>query len=178
MREERLGERLGQILRDIYIPDDTLAQLQQGLTESRQRSDVDKKQQREKLQQRLGTIRHRIDQIYMDKLDGKVAEDFWQRKTTEWQMEEQQVLMAMQGLEQASADTLLTAKKALELANKAYFLYVRQTPAEQAKLLKMVLSNCRIDDATLYPTYRKPFDLIFERAKTKEWRRGGDSNPR
>ena len=112
----------------------------------------------------------------MDKLDGKVSEEFWQRKTTEWQMEEQQVLMAMQGLEQASADTLLTAKKCLELANKAYFLYVTKTPAEQAKLLKMVLSNCRIDGVSLYPSYRKPFDLIFERAKMKEWRGEGDSN--
>lgn len=175
MREELLGERLGQILQDIYIPDDVLAQLQAGLTESQQRSESDKKQQREKLQQRLSTIRHRLDQIYMDKLDGKVLEDFWQRKTTEWQMEEQQVLMAMQGLEQASKDSLLSAKKCLELANKAYFLYVTRTPAEQAKLLKMVLSNCRIDGISLYPTYRKPFDLIFQRQSSihgnlRKWR--------
>jgi hypothetical protein len=33
----------------------------------------------------------------------------------------------------------------------------------------MVLSNCGIDAVTLYPTYRKPFDLIFQRAKTEEW---------
>jgi hypothetical protein len=42
-------------------------------------------------------------------------------------------------------------------------------PAEQAKLLRMVLSNCAIDAANLYPAYRKPFDLIFQAAKTKEW---------
>ena len=36
-------------------------------------------------------------------------------------------------------------------------------PAEKAKLLKMVLSNCRIDAVSLYPAYRKPFDLIFQR---------------
>ena len=178
IREELLGERLGQILQDIYIPDDVLRQLEQGLADSQQRSQSDKKQQREKLHQRLSTIRHRIDQIYMDKLDGKVSEEFWQRKTSEWQTEEQQVLMAMQGLEQASSDGLLTAKKALELANKAYFLYVTRNPLEQAKLLKMVLSNCRIDGVSLYPSYRKPFDIIFERAKTKEWRREWDSNPR
>ena len=121
MREELLGERLGQILQDIYIPDDVLAQLQAGLTESQQRSDSDKKLQREKLQQRLSTIRHRLDQIYMDKLDGKISEDFWQRKSTEWQMEEQQVLMAMQGLEQASKDGLLTAKKCLETREQGVF---------------------------------------------------------
>jgi hypothetical protein len=93
-------------------------------------------------------------------------------------MEEQQILMAMQGLREASADILLNAKRALELANKAYFLYVRQNPVEQARLLKMVASNCRFDGASLYPTYRQPFDVIFERAKSKEWRALRDSNSR
>src|SRR5712664_2436464 len=51
-------------------------------------------------------------------------------------------------------------------------------PAEKAKLLKMVLSNCRIDAVSLYPAYRKPFDLIFQRTKTEEWRARGDSNSR
>ena len=97
----------------------------------------------------------------MDKLDGKISEDFWQRKNAEWQQEEQQILFALQDLEQASPDRLLTAKRTLELVNQAYFLYVTQNPAEQGKLLKKVLLNCRVDGASLYPTYRKPFDIIF-----------------
>ena len=86
--------------------------------------------------------------------------------------------MAIQGLQEAGPDQLLTAKKTLELANKAYFLYVTQNPTEQAKLLKMVLSNRKTEGVSLYPTYKKPFDLIFERAKTKEWRARRDSNSR
>ena len=50
--------------------------------------------------------------------------------------------------------------------------------SEKAKLLRMVLSNCAVDAANIYPTYRKPFDLIFERAKNEEWRARRDSNPR
>src|SRR5205085_8282239 len=142
------------------------------------RMESTKKQQQEQLQQRLAGVRRRIDQTYIDKLDGKISEHFWQRKTAEWQLDEQQILMAMQGLEAANPDMLLTAKRALELANKAYFLYVTQIPAEQAKLLKMVASNCRFDGVSLYPAYKKPFDLIFERAKLKEWRARRDSNSR
>jgi hypothetical protein len=41
--------------------------------------------------------------------------------------------------------------------------------AEQGQLLKKVLLNCRVDSVSLYPTYRKPFDLIFERANSKNW---------
>ena len=31
-----------------------------------------------------------------------------------------------------------------------------------------------MDAASVYPTYRKPFDLIFQRAKNEEWRAQGD----
>ncbi len=178
LREEELGARLGQTLQDIHIPDDALAQLQKSLGDAEKNVRQDKKQQQERLQQRLTAVRRHIDQAYLDKLDGKISEDFWRRKTSEWQQEEQQIQMAMQGLDQASADQLLNAKSALELANKAYFLYVTQTPAEQAKLLKLVLSNCKTDGISLFPTYRKPFDVIFERAKSKEWRARRDSNSR
>ena len=136
------------------------------------------KQQGERLQQRLASIRHRIDQAYTDKLDGKITEGLWMRKATEWQAEEQQVLLALQGLEQVGPDNLLDRFRILELANKAYSLYVKQTSAEQAKLLKLVLSNCAVDAVSLYPTYKKPFDLIFQRAKNEEWRARRDSNSR
>jgi hypothetical protein len=63
--------------------------------------------------------------------------------------------MAIQRLGEETPDQLLSAKKTLELSNKAYFLYLTQTPEEQAKLLKMVLSNCRIDSVGLYPNIQK-----------------------
>jgi hypothetical protein len=77
-----------------------------------------------------------MDEAYSDKLDGVITPEFWQRKTGDWQREEQQIMLPLQGVEQASQGTLLTAKRAFELANKAYFLYVTQKPEDQAKLLK------------------------------------------
>jgi hypothetical protein len=41
--------------------------------------------------------------------------------------------------------------------------------AEQAKLLRMVLLNCSIDEASVLPAYRKPFDLICQRAENEDW---------
>ena len=112
-------------------------------------------------------------------LDGKSTEEFSVSQSAHWQREEEQIQLAMQGLEQSSPDRMVEGVKILELANKAYFLYVKQPPVEKAKLLKMVLSNCAIDAVSIYPSYRKPFDLIFQRAKTQEWRarRGSNSRP-
>jgi len=72
----------------------------------------------------------------------------------------------------------LDLAKILELANKAYFLYVSVDTFGRAKLLRTVLSNCRIDAANLYPTYRKPFELIQGAAEKGEWYARRDSNSR
>ena len=177
-REEELADRLGQVLADIHIPDAVLAELKHSLATDQQRNQQAVREQRQRLNQRLSMIRQRLDQAYLDKLDRKIDAEFWERKSAEWRAEEQQVAMALTGLDHASPDRLLDATRILELANKAHFLYVSQNPAEKAKLLKMVLSNWAIDGATLYPTYRKPFDLICQRAKNEEWRGRRDSNSR
>lgn len=80
-----------------------------------------------------------MDAAYVDKPDGKIPEDFWQRKMSEWQIEEQQVRMAIDGLAGAETDDrALDAQRVLELANKAYFLYLTQSSVEKAKLLRML----------------------------------------
>jgi hypothetical protein len=105
---------------------------------------------------RLAQLRHRGEQAYLDKLDGKITEAFWETKSSEWNQEEQQIRMALDGLEQQSPEKVLNGIRILELANKAYFLYVKQQPAEKAKLLRMVLSNCKIDAASVEPHIESP----------------------
>jgi site-specific DNA recombinase len=177
-REEALGDRLGQVLCDIHIPDEVLGPLEKAFMQDRDRGEERKQAERTRLEHRLSGVRRRLDQIYLDKLDGKISEDFWLRKTQQWQQEEQQILVAMKALEEATPDRSLNAVRILELANKAYSLYLRQNHTERGKLLRIVLSNCLIDSVSIYPTYRKPFDLILGAAKTGEWYARGDSNTR
>ena len=176
MREEELGDRLGQILKDIHIPDDILVQLQRALLNDKGREEEVRRQQGERLTQRLSQVQRRLDQAYQDKLDGKISEEFWMRKSGEWQAEENQIRTSMQGLEMVRPERLLDAAKILELANKAHFLYFTRNQAERGQLLKSVLLNCDTDGVNLWPVYRKPFDLIFERARTKEWSGREDLN--
>jgi hypothetical protein len=86
--------------------------------------------------------------------------------------------MAIRDVAEVKPERTLDAVKILELANKAHFLYVRQSLSEKAKLLNLVLSNCAIDAASVYPTYRKPFDIIFAKGKNEGWCARRDSNSR
>ncbi len=178
-REEDIALRLGEPLKGLSVPDDVVSQIVAAIREDERHSESKIVSERCRLDTRLTAIRNRMDAEYSDKLDGKIPADFWERKMTDWRAEEQEVKTAIQGLSNAeTGDRALDAQRILELANKAYSLYVSQNSTEKAKLLRLLLSNCFIDAVSVTPTYRKPFDTIFKRAKSKEWSGRRDSNPR
>jgi hypothetical protein len=144
-------KRLGKVLQHIHIPDDVLAQLEKSWLTDKGRDEAIRKQQDERLRQRSSAVRHRLDQAYLDKLDGKIGEKFWTRKSAEWITEEQQISFAIPGFANANPDRMIDAVRLLELANKAHFLYVSQPAPEKAKLLRMLLSNCTVDAVNIHP---------------------------
>ena len=73
----------------------------------------------------------RMDLAYQDKLDGKINEEFWVRRSAEWQQEEHQIRSPLKAIEVVQPERYLNAARILELANKAYSLYVRQDHAEK-----------------------------------------------
>ncbi len=178
-REEEIAARMGDVLKDIYIPDEVVRAIENSLQRTQQEQQRESANARSRVERELEAVRRRLDQAYVDKLDGKISEEFWQRKSADWRSEELRIESQIASLDQRQeSDRLLDTKRILELANRAYFLYLTRKPAEQAELLKKVLLNCSIDGVSLYPTYRKPFDVIAERVKTKEWSGREDSNLR
>jgi site-specific DNA recombinase len=176
-KEEELANRLGEPLKGLQVPPKIVDQIVATLREDQSHAADRLNVERARLQARLTIIQGRMDAAYTDKLDGKISEDFWERKTAEWNAEERQVKLALDGLTDGGADDVaLNAQKVLELANKAYLLYVTQDSAEKAKLLRMLCWNFSVDDASVMPAYKYPFDVIFKRAKTEEWSGRRDSN--
>jgi hypothetical protein len=110
-----------------------------------------------------------MDQIYEDKLDSKISEEFWERKQAEYRDQERTLRVQVARSEgPVTHEQTLTVQRTFELAARAYSLYLTRSPSEQGRLLKSVLLNCSTDGITLWPVYRKPFDLIFERAKKQD----------
>jgi hypothetical protein len=70
MREQDVAVRLGQVLKDIYVPEGVAAQIVGSLNTDLDRSERERKANLAALHQRLEAIRTRMDQMYEDKLDG------------------------------------------------------------------------------------------------------------
>ena len=178
-REEEISEKFGDVLRDVRIPPEVAERIVYALQHEQEHVGARIAQERARLAHQLDTIHRHMDAAYTDKLNGTITEEFWQRKQQDWQSEETRISALLSGLkENKTEERLPDVRRILELAQTAHSLYVSQKPAEQAKLLKNVLLNCEIDAVSLYPTYRKPFDLIYKRAKNKQWSGREDLNLR
>ena len=178
-REEEISEKLGHVLKDLQIPEEVARRIEASLQQVDGQMRSERAQEGARLGRELGALQNRMDAAYRDKLDGRVTPDLWQRNQAGWEAEEQRIKSLIAGLgEDWNSERLLDMHRVLELAQNAHSLYVTQKPAEQAELLRNVLLNCAIDAVSLYPTYRKPFDLIFKRAKNEEWSGREDLNLR
>ena len=179
MREQQVSDGLGDVLRDIYVPDHVVQAIVQRIESDQGHAEIERRERLAGIEQRLSAIRSRMDKMYEDKLDGKIDEQFWSRKMFEWREQERSLQGAAESLRTSvPQNRALSTQRILELANKAHFLYLTRNHAERGQLLKMVLLNCATDGVKVRPTYRKPFDLIFQRVKNEDWSGREDLNLR
>ena len=170
-KEEELALRVGEPLKHLQVPPHIVEQIVTTLRDDQKHAASKVNAERSRLEGRPTAVRNRVDAAYTDKLDGKITEEFWERKMADWRVEEQQVKLALDALTNAETeDRALSAKRTLELENKAYLLYFSQDSFEKAKLLRMLLSNCAVDAVSAIPAYRYPFGLILKGPKPKNGR--------
>ncbi len=162
-REKEIAARLGEPLRRLTVSKQLAGEVISSLLR-------DHELQRTRLDVKLTTIRDRMDRAYTDKLDGKITEDYWERRMKSWSAEEQQISKAIERLDSEDVtERAAEAERIFNLANKAHSLYVSHDHAEKAALLKTLFSSCVIDARHVTPTFKKPYDLIASQAGLKEW---------
>lgn len=177
VRQEVLAEKLAEVVKAVQIDEELVILVREALHKSHEDEKAYHDGQISSLQARYSQLQHRIDQMYVDKLDGRVAEDFWRQKSEEWRQEQGQLQDRIAKHQQANTAYLKEGVKILEQTQRAVALYVKQTPEEQRRLLNLLLLNCTLVDVTLSPTYREPFNLLVKWLPKQDWCPQRDSNP-
>ena len=113
----------------------------------------------QRLQDEYSRLPNRIDRMYVDKLDGRVSDDFFDQKSTEWRQEPATVRQTLEQHEQANQSDLQEGVAILELANRAAELFEKQSAGEKRRLLDFVLSNSTWGNGELTFEFRQRFDL-------------------
>jgi len=172
IREENLAEKLGELVKKIKIEPKIITWLKEALLMSYQDEKEYHNSQIKSLQEQYNKLQHRLDKIYIDKLDEVVTTEFYQEKTNEWKNEQNNTLINLQKHKDVNNNYFEQGIKILELAQKAYFAYLEQDNTGKRNLLNILLSNCTLNKGNLYPTYRKPFDLLAKNPSRSTWPSG------
>ena len=160
---------LGQLVQQVHIPTELADRVAKVLRESQTDKEQFVRTAMMRLQQQQLLLRSKLDRAYDDRLNGCISDELWSSKSAELEAELQRVRAEMAHHDHASHQYEATGQQILELARDAYSLYVTKSAPEQARLAKMLLSNCTFDRGSLSPTYVKPFDVFAKGSETGDW---------
>lgn len=176
VREEVLKERLGGLIAQLQMDERVFETFRTALKASAAEQQQFHEEAVTTLQQKEAKLQKRLKALYLDKLDGSISPEEYQRMREEWEDELARVRGKLETHHKADRRYVERGVQLLELAQTAYPSFLRRSGKDQRKLLDFVISNCLMTADALIPTYRKPFDIIASAAASTQENRGPDTS--
>jgi site-specific DNA recombinase len=162
VREEVLEERFASLLARLRFDDEIYDLIVRALKESFGVEKRDHEEAVARLRSEIDRLQHRLESIYIDKLDGAVSDEFYRRMAMQWRDEIDRCQHDMTRHLEASSSYLDEGVALLTLARKARQLFESAEGNEKRRLLNFVLSNCVWQHGELRAEYRQPFDMLAD----------------
>ena len=120
----------------------------------------------------------KINTLYEDRLDGRITVDDYDKYVTKYKAEMEDLDRKL--IEYTNNDKTfeLTSAYLLELASKAKQLFESSQPEQKNRILRILLANPTLRAKKLQLPLLKPFSVLIDTLKTKNWLRGPGSNRR
>ncbi len=160
VREEALERQFAALLDQLYFDEEVLEWVREALKSSytderREHEDAIKRCQAE-----YKRLEDRLNAIYLDKLDGRIDQTFYDRMAKAWKTEQVRLLREIERHTDAEHSYMDDGIKLLELARNARELFAKQEAHEKKRLLNLVFSNSIWHQGEVEATFRQPFDLL------------------
>ncbi len=161
-REEEVARQFAQVISAIKMDNEVMGWIIAALKESHADTKQYHADRMATLLAQYEKLERRLDAMYEDKLDGRIDQNFYDRKSSAWKNEQDDILQKIEKLQTANRSYLDEGVKLLELAQRAVILYENQTEQEKRRIINFVCSNSSWKDGRLYANYRQPFDILAE----------------
>jgi len=159
-RQEVLTGEFANILQELVIPQPILEWLGDAVLESDRTEQAAREQTIKRWQARYDQIQARIETMYMEKLDGRISQEFFDKHSATWRDEQQALLRKIQEIQHAAPAPIDEAIDMLRLTSRASELFLQQPAAEQQRLIKMVVDTAAWKDGMLQTTLFEPFEIL------------------
>jgi site-specific DNA recombinase len=173
-KQETLTEAFANILQELVIPQAMLEWLADTMLESDRTEQAARKQSIERLNVQYTHIESRIETMYMDKLDGRITQEIFDRTAGAKRNDQQALLRKIRSIQSAAPAPIDQAVDLLRLTSRASELFLQQPAAEQRRLLGVVVEKAAWKGGMLETTLFEPFEIL--RHSNRESRRKENEN--
>jgi len=111
-----------------------------------------------------------MDNLYIDKLKGTISDDQYEKFYKKFRDQSSDIIDRLEKLQNAENNYYITAKYLLDITNRAYDLFLSSEVEERRQLIKLVLSNLRLEGENIAYDALSPFNLILNSADSNLWR--------
>ncbi len=176
IREEDMTEQLGAFFKRIQMPEEIVQEIVEALKTTHESKIDFRAKQYEALTKEKDQYAKRCEAIYIDKIDGRITEDAYDKFYTAFRDKIADLDARLSMLQDAEDNYYITASYILELSKRAYELFKSSEVEEKRQIIKLTLQNLRLDGKTLRYEATKPFDTILNYADRQLWLPRLDSN--
>jgi site-specific DNA recombinase len=159
-RQEILAREFAEVPQELVIPQAILEWLGSDVLTSDQTEQAAHAQAIKKLQARHGQIQARIETMYLNKLDGRITQEFFDKQSVAWRLEQDGLQRKIQDVQKATLAPVDYAIDMLRLTSGASELFLQQTAAEQRRLLQVVVEKAAWQGGALRTTLFEPFEIL------------------
>ena len=170
LREEKITEQLGAVFKNMQMPKNILQQITDSLNSVHKDKIEFHNKHFDQLTSEYKALTKKMDNMYEDKLEGKISEDQYDRFHKKFRDQKDDISLRLEKLQDAEDNYYITVKHVLDLASRAYELFLSSEVEEKRQLIKLVLSNVRVENEKVLYNVRAPFDSIMNCHDRKSWR--------
>ncbi len=170
LREEEITRQLERVFKNLQMPKDIAKQVIDTLSELHQNKVEFQTQQFENLTREQKTISKMMDNLYLDKLKGRITDSEYDRFYQTFRDQITDISIRLEQLQDAEDNYYITTKCLLKIASEAHDLFVSSEVEEKRQLIKFILSNLTVKGENIDYIAQTPFDLILKCSDDQVWR--------
>ena len=159
-RQEVLNKQFSDILQGLVIPQPVLDWLADAVLESDRTERAAREQVIQRSRAKYDQLNARIETMYLDKLEGRITQEFFDKQAVAWRGEQETILRQIHEVEITRPAPVEQAIDMMRLTSRAAELFLQQTAAEQRRLLRVVVKNATWQAGELRTTLFEPFDIL------------------
>jgi len=171
-RQEVLTGEFVNILQELVIPQPILDWLGNAVLESDRTEQAARQQAIKRLHVEHERLATRLEAMYLDKLDGRITQEFFDKQAAECRDRQDGLQRKIQDIGKAAPAPVDQAIDMLRLTSRASELFLLQPPAEQRRLINFLIDKAAWQNGMLQTTLFEPFEILRHSNRESRRKRG------